>query len=59
VRTLVPLPTLLTALEDAHPRVVGYSAFSTMQNLQGVAEVNRMSVGSQPNALFRLYAGLN
>ncbi|PWO00104.1 hypothetical protein FA09DRAFT_336934 [Tilletiopsis washingtonensis] len=44
---------------DAHPRVVGYSAFSTMQNLQGVAEVNRMSVGSQPNALFRLYAGLN
>lgn len=36
--------------------VVGFSPFGVMQNLQGVSEVNRLSQGSNPTSLFRMFA---
>lgn len=39
--------------------VLGYAPFGTMQNLQGVAEVNRLSQGSNPTTLFRTFADAN
>lgn len=36
--------------------VIGYAPFGVMQNLQGVDEVNRLSTGSTPTALFEAFA---
>ena len=36
--------------------VVGFSPFGVMQNLQGVSDVNRLSQGSNPTSLFRMFA---
>lgn len=36
--------------------VVGFSPFGVMQNLQGVSEVNRLSQGSNPTSLFKVFA---
>ena len=39
--------------------VKGWAPFAVIQNLQGVAETQRLSNGNNPTSLFRTYAGAN
>ncbi len=39
--------------------VKGWAPFAVIQNLQGVAETQRLSNGNNPTALFRTYANSN
>jgi len=46
----------MIAWVDKTDYVIAYAPFGVMENLQGVAEVNRLSTGSTPTALFESFA---
>lgn len=48
--------TTMSKWFDEQDYVKGYAPFGTLQNLQGVSEVNRLSQGSNPTSLFRTFA---
>lgn len=48
--------TEMTTWVNQQDYIKGFAPFGVMQNLQGVAEVNRLSQGSNPTSLFKAFA---